>query len=493
MNWPKYFADRLIVENTKSNVGVATLWTPKENVASELEPNSYSVCGQLYTKRGISPMLRNILANPLIRYIVLCGVDRQGSGETLMRFFKDGIVEDAAFGGWRVVGDDEALLDKEIPRGALEAVREGVEVFDLRMKPMAEIAAKISSLPIKRAFGKPQIFPESAPSAVDAYPTDLSVFKVRREYICDAWLDALKIVGRFGAKTPGMYDRVKQVLNLCIVVEKEDPTSPKIPDYMKFRKDGLSKYVKGFFETDKGDEAYTYGERIFDWDGINQADIMVEKLKRFPYDRGALAVLWKPHKDNFPPEGVARLEGGQTPKWRVPCMVMILGQCLGGALNITAVFRNNDVYGAWPLNAFALRGLQKDIAEKIGWRIGLLTTVSHIAEIYEMDWEDSAKIVRENDGLDRVCQWETRSYYTIDVEGDDIVARFFDPPGATQLAEFRESGKKPKAARDLCLMAIRGMLVSDLGAAADLGRQLAKAESAIKLGLKFRQDNELTL
>jgi hypothetical protein len=40
-------------------------------------------------------------------------------------------------------------------------------------------------------------------------------------------------------------------------------------------------------------------------------------------------------------------------------------------------------------------------------------------------------------------------------------------------------------------MAIRDMLISDLGAASDLGRQLAKAETAVKLGLKFEQDNVL--
>jgi len=38
---------------------------------------------------------------------------------------------------------------------------------------------------------------------------------------------------------------------------------------------------------------------------------------------------------------------------------------------------------------------------------------------------------------------------------------------------------------------LRNMLVSELGAAADLGRQLAKAETAVKLGLKFKQDNDL--
>jgi len=42
-------------------------------------------------------------------------------------------------------------------------------------------------------------------------------------------------------------------------------------------------------------------------------------------------------------------------------------------------------------------------------------------------------------------------------------------------------------------MVLRDMLLSELGAAADLGRQLAKAETAVKLGLVFEQDQPLRL
>jgi hypothetical protein len=52
-------------------------------------------------------------------------------------------------------------------------------------------------------------------------------------------------------------------------------------------------------------------------------------------------------------------------------------------------------------------------------------------------------------------------------------------------------GTKPKAARDLCGIIVKDMLISDLGAACDLGRQLAKAETAVKLGLDFTQDQPL--
>lgn len=496
-DWPIYYKDKLIVGNLESNVGVATLWMPKENVASELSSDSFSVCGQLYTKRGINPMLRNILANPLIRYIVLCGVDRQGSGEALVRFFEGGVDEKSGKSGellgWKIIGDDEALLEKEIPLEAFESVRKNVQILDMRMKPLREVAELVNSLEKKNTFGEPQIFDSKPPSKAEIFPSDLSVFKIRRDYIGDAWLDMLKILNRFGVEIPGMYGKVKAVHNLSVVIEKEDPKNPKFYDYLKFAKEGLDLYIKGFFDVNKGTEAYTYGERIFDWDGLNQEEIMVEKLKRYPYDRGALAVLWKPHQDNFPPKNTERQEMEQTKGWKVPCLVMILGQCLGEELNLTAVFRNNDVYGAWPLNAFALRKFQQEIATKINKNLGSLTTISHIAEMYEIDWEDSKHIVEQNDDLARTCMYERRSNYLITIEGEDIVIKFISPDGASDLAEFRENGKKPKVARDLCAVAVKEMLIDDLGAACDLGRQLAKAETAVKLGLVFEQDNVLKI
>ncbi|MBN1162418.1 hypothetical protein JXA34_01600 [Patescibacteria group bacterium] len=495
-NWPIYFKERLIVENLNSNTGVVTLWTPKEVVAQELDRNSFSVCGQLYTKRGITPLLRNVLANPKIRYIVLSGIDRQGSGEALINFFEKGVEtrdsnKKTTSHGWDIVGDNETSIDKEIPLEALENLRKNVEAIDMREKPLKNVAKKVSSLEPKKAFDEPQIFPEPKISQMQRYPSDLSVFKIRRSTISNAWVDALKTINKFGATIPGMYGQVREIHNLSIVVEDEDPNKPLIPAFMTFRKTGLAKYIKGFFEKEKGNEDYAYGERIFNWDGIDQEKIMVEKLNRYKYDRGALAVLWKPHKDNFPPPKTKVKEMGQTKGWTVPCLVMILGHCLDDKFFMTAIFRNNDIFGAWPLNAFALRTLQYKIAKKIKMDLGALTTISHIAEIYEIDWETSAKIVKENDGLERTCVYDQRSNYTVEVKRSNIVVKFFTPDGFRQIGEYTKNGKGAKAARDLCAEINRDMLISELGAAADLGRQLAKAETAIKLGLRFEQDQPL--
>ena len=494
-DWPIYFKDKLILGNLDSNLGIATLWMPKENVSDRLDSKSYSVCGQLYTKRGINAVLRNILANPTIRYLILCGVDRQGSGDALLKFFISGVKADSGkkgeLEGFRIIGDNEAFLDKEITREALELVRKSVEIFDLRMRSVEEISKKAKSLKKLGPFSDPQTFPEPAKSNIARFPSELSSFKVRRDFVSDAWIDVLKTIDRFGFETEGMYVKVKQVQNLSIVIEKEDPKNPKIYDYLNFKESGLKNYIKGFFEKTKGFDPYTYGERIFDYDGIDQQEIMIKKLAQFPYDRGALVVLWKPHKDNFPPKKTKIRKDGQTAGWRVPCLVMILGQCVEHDFNLTAIFRNNDMYGAWPLNAFAIRKFQADIAKRIRKNLGTLTTISHIAEIYEIDWGMAKKVVQDADSLGRTCVYDPRSYYTISIEGTQIIATFYNPDGSVELAQYKIDGKKLKAGRDLCAMVLKDLLISELGAGMDFGRQVAKAETAIKLGLKFEQDRPL--
>jgi len=80
-SWPKYFSKKLWVGNPKSNIGIITLWTPKERILSQLDPQDFAIGGQLYSKAGISFLIRNVFANPRIRYLILCGKDQAGAGE----------------------------------------------------------------------------------------------------------------------------------------------------------------------------------------------------------------------------------------------------------------------------------------------------------------------------------------------------------------------------------------------------------------------------
>ncbi|MBC8217695.1 MAG: hypothetical protein H8E73_04465, partial [Planctomycetes bacterium] len=64
-----------------SNVAICTLWTEKKKILKNVSDEKYNICGNLYNANGINYIIKNVLANPLIRYIVLCGRDLRFSGE----------------------------------------------------------------------------------------------------------------------------------------------------------------------------------------------------------------------------------------------------------------------------------------------------------------------------------------------------------------------------------------------------------------------------
>ncbi|NJO05692.1 MAG: hypothetical protein HC876_09295 [Chloroflexaceae bacterium] len=62
--WPLYFARNLTLGAPDSSIGLCLLWTPQERVLPALPPNGYAVAGNLYSREGISYLVRNVLARP---------------------------------------------------------------------------------------------------------------------------------------------------------------------------------------------------------------------------------------------------------------------------------------------------------------------------------------------------------------------------------------------------------------------------------------------
>jgi thymidylate synthase len=507
--WPIYFKDRLTISNLESSVAIACLWTPKEAIERLVPKENYSVLGQLYTKKGINYLLRNVLANPFINTIYLCGNDLMESGEAFVKFMRDGITED-----YKVVGDDSAEIEIEISLEAINKFRANVKLIDLRgPDKLAVLKTAIEMSKFEKLWADPETFDDPPKPQVSTYPSEIDLIKIRRTTIAEAYLSILKHVSMFGLESEPVINyvsdtssKLKEVLNLTAVITEENPDKWNIPEYMPFNQADLDNYIKGFFDPDPHTEDYTYGERLFNYahseikelkeiypwlkidrfqkyfnkgGGIDQVSVaIIRKLKKFPYDKGAMAFLGNTFTDIFP----------QRPSKKIPCLFLIQCQIYQGKLTMTCYFRSNDMYNAWPLNAFALRKLQSDIAKELEVKMGALVTISNMAHVYEHNFSDMEKLLTNYGGY---CEWDPRGNLIVETIEDMIHVKLISPDGNLELKSWEIDGKEQNAARKLSFMVDTDLAISSLGNALYMGRQFERAETAVKLHLEFRQDNPL--
>ncbi len=474
VNWPKYYKERLWLGDVDSGfVGVVTLWTPVEVFSSLIDDQlkkKVSVIGQLHTKRGIESVFKNVWLNPKIRYLVLSGEDGCGAGDALVEWMKTGKIKSLFFDG--------------IKKKYVDIFRKKVELIDMRGKNGDEVIEVIKKLRKRKPFSlRRKTFAESEISG--NFSSENSVFRVSAETIGEGWVQVLDLIVRFGRKVPrihvyGGYERV--LLDMAVVISGENIANPKMWSFFQFNKDDLRAYFRSFFMADRGSEAYTYGERLFAYEAggkkIDQVAEMAKKLSSFAHNKGAVAVLWQPEIDNFP----------VRKPWRTPCLTLVQGFCMEGKLFVTAYFRSNDMFGAWPQNAFALRKLQTEVAKRIGKKVGDLTVISHCAFVDEANIVEAQSVVGKNNRL--FCQLDPRGNLLVEVIDDDLVVKHLSGEGEL-VAEYRQHGKVKKAAEKMLEKLLKEKVVSRVDHGMDIACQLTRAEMAVKMGLKFEQDKGL--
>jgi dihydropteroate synthase len=152
------------------------------------------------------------------------------------------------------------------------------------------------------------------------------------------------------------------------------------------------------------------------------------------------------------------------------------------------------MFAAWPLNAFGLRKIQKEIAAALDVEMGPLTTVSCSAHIYEHDWTRANNIL-EKYRLPQRWNWDPRGNFVIklDREKREIIIDYYTSEMKKVETFSFPLNANGKTVIDIYNKLISLGLISQLSHAADLGAELLKAELALRYGLKYSQDDPLDL
>jgi len=451
----RYYSELIDEGDQDSEIALITLWTKKDVVKQKV--NGFRYIGQLYSKPGIDVLFRNCLYDKNIRHIILFGADLSKSGKNLVEIFQ---------------GKPHDI--ENIPPPKIKEVISNVKLHDLRNSKINELQDFIDSINIsKGSYGEPEEFPEPKINAPLLYPSDKTGFIIKEDYICDAWLKILNQVMRFGVQKPSSYkESQKELLNLMCVISQEDADSPNMASYFRFAVDELENYFPQVLSKNKLDNIeYTYGLRLMDHDHIDQIDIITKKLKEEPYSRRAIGVTWNVSFDSN--------------KESSPCLILVQAIIENKRLFLTAYFRSNDMFEAWPKNAFALRKLQKRIADDLKCNMGSLTTISCSAHIYERNFEDAKKIISENQVKEKLH--DPRGNLIIYLK-DKKIHVCHQSNEEKILEEFYAD-----SARSMIDILIKKSVISDVSHAYYIGGELEKAQIALMNDLEYVQDQPIRI
>lgn len=464
--WPLYYRDALEIGNRTASVGVCTLWTPRRRIAAGLDRTRFAVVGNLYSRDGVNGILRNVLANPAIRYVVLCGRSLNDSGDALAAFFERGIDDE-----YRIPGNGGAI-DREIPLEVIQRVRDQVILIDLRGATSPdELRKTIACLEPLPPSGTPEIFPLSQPE-IDVYPSEINGFVVHGETVAETWSKLLFHVMTFGDVSSTDYGlQQREILNVTTEVISESADKPFLPRWFPLSRREIQEYVEAFMSPARDtDVAYSYGHRLQSHWGTDQIRSMVADLKRFRLSRRAVASVWDPRYD--------------PTSLDPPCIDLIQATVRRGLLNLTAYVRSHDVFRAWHLNAFALKGLQRRIVRELeDLGPGSLTVVSHSAHVYEDCWTQALHLlgtVTDDLILPTRFRADPRGSFVIRIEQDTIAVYHYSPTGD------RLQRLAGKSAKELSTRLAPFIGLNDH--ALYVGRELQRAEQALRDGLPYEQD-----
>lgn len=505
MSWPIYFAQNLTIGNPAASIGLCLLWTPQERVVPALSPATYALAGNLYSREGISFLLRNVLARPTLRTILLCGRDMTGSGAALLALAAHGIDSEH-----RIVGEG-TRLHPDIAPAAIELFRRSVRIVDARdvIRPAAiaeRLAALLPAAPHHAApfAPEPLIFPYSEPAAA-TLPAESSGFVLRQPTIQAASLALLWQVMTFGGQTGTQHSSSQRELLDVMTVVSDEPTDPahfSHAPWMPFSRASLGErlpdgsftgYLGQFLQAGQAgpDVSYTYGDRLRAFvcadvqRPLDQFAAIVADLQASGHSRRAVAALWHPPHD----------AGAPSP----PCLNLIQARLRPDPagdeqrLYLTAYFRSHDMYSAWAANAFGLRALQGLLVEQLSTlaapapvAAGDLVIISHSAHIYAHDWDRANELLAHhyrpnNPRLTR----DPRGSFVVRVVPPALEVQHFSPHG-----EHLRTLRGPSAqalSRDLA------PYVGQMSHALYLGQELQKAECALHLGHPeaYQQDRPL--
>lgn len=170
---------------------------------------------------------------------------------------------------------------------------------------------------------------------------------------------------------------IKELLNVLITVARPSLDDPIIKRFGK--KERIDFMKKNFFSmrSVKG-FGYSYGQRLFKYNNINQIEWIIKRLCKDHTAKSATINLMKPGFDNR----------------HVPCLTMLDFKIRNKALMVSVFLRSQDIFKKMYADMVCIAELQQLVAQSLEVKTGSLTFFIVSAHIYRADFAQCNKLCR---------------------------------------------------------------------------------------------------
>lgn len=481
-----YYGDRLRRFNPGGDVGVVTLWSKVDqavkvlhelNIDLDERTSRIAVIGNLYGN-GLPHMLRNLLWNPQIAYLLIVGQDLSGSRGDLISFFENGLEEVQFLGAqtFKIIGRNR-VIDGLVKPSDFKVPPKLTALGKLSApETLADIQNFFSSLEPPLELEGPRQKIDLPEIQVTRFPTEARSNVVLRDSPLEAWKELIFRLHRFGHRSALKKGERIELQNLKVVVSKPDEDADTLILESGFDPDKFRDYQKRILSPIKPEDLeYTYGHRIRGYfrhqeTPVDGLEIAIQRLKADPETRHAYISIWDSHRDL--PEGHG-----------CPCLVSLFFRRFEEKLTLTATFRTHNAVDAWLENFWGLIAIQRFVAEASGMERGPITVFSHSISVSADSLEKASRIADQKT-TDDVINPETGKReprmdhngsftVTVDHEAQEIVVEhsFQGMPLKTYRSRHAQT-LEHELARDCA--------VSEIAHALYLGREIARAEMILR-------------
>jgi thymidylate synthase len=197
----------------------------------------------------------------------------------------------------------------------------------------------------------------------------------------DAWIECMELILERGEKIADDNELLLEVRNLYVAIEsvsegdltiRSNADSSRI-DLMQ-RKYTSCDVVANY--------KISYGKLLYDYDGVNQLEWLIERLQRKRETKAATIALHPPGREDL------------------SCLSLIDCKLREDVVEMTAVYRSQNIFGSQPGNVIALDGVHRRVAEELGVGKGVFNLVVLSAHIYERDVLAARDVLRNVSGTD---------------------------------------------------------------------------------------------